>query len=151
MKKHAKLLILIGSQNDTEYFEDCRKVLQDFGISFEEKVLSAHRNPYELAEYLESDSFKEFDVVITAAGYANHLSGTVAARTKKPVIGVPLPSSSLLGLDSLLSTVQMPKGVPVATMTIGKAGATNAAHFAIRILALIYEDVGAKLNISSNK
>ncbi len=148
MKKFAKVLILIGSKNDAEYFDESKKVLQEFGIYFEERVLSAHRNPYELAEYLDSDSFKEFDVVITGAGYANHLSGTVAARTAKPVIGVPLPTSSLVGLDSLLSTVQMPKGVPVATMSIGKTGATNAAYLAIRILALVYEDIRAKLNNS---
>lgn len=146
MKKNAKILILIGSGNDSEYFEECKKVLENFGIFFDIKVLSAHRKPVELSEFLQSDDFKEYDVVITAAGYANHLSGTVAARTNKPVIGVPLPSSSLLGLDALLSTVQMPKGVPVATMTIGKAGATNAAYFAIRILAMVYEDVREKLN-----
>ncbi|MFN7182517.1 MAG: AIR carboxylase family protein, partial [Planctomycetota bacterium] len=95
--------------------------------------------------FLKSEEFNEYFIVITAAGYANHLSGTVAARTLKPVIGVPLPSSTLLGLDSLLSTVQMPRGVPVATMTIGKAGATNAAYFALRILANTDENLKAKL------
>lgn len=145
MQSIPKVLILLGSQNDKEYFEECKKVLEEYKVAYDEKILSAHRNPEELTEFLQSEEFKGYEVIITGAGYANHLSGTVAARTTKPVIGVPLPSSSLLGLDSLLSTVQMPRGVPVATMTIGKAGATNAGYFAIRILALFHNEIKEKL------
>ncbi|MFN7181516.1 MAG: 5-(carboxyamino)imidazole ribonucleotide mutase [Planctomycetota bacterium] len=145
MNKKKKVLIILGSRNDSEYFEECKKILNQFDVEYEEKILSAHRNPVELSEFLASEQFNEYDVVITGAGYANHLSGTVAARTIKPVIGVPLPTSSLAGLDSLLSTVQMPKGVPVATMTIGKAGATNAGYFALRILASSDESLRTKL------
>ncbi len=145
MTKKLKILILLGSKNDIEYFEDCKNILDEFGIDYDERILSAHRNPVSLAKFLQSEEFNEYAIVITAAGYANHLSGAVAARTIKPVIGVPLPSSTLLGLDSLLSTVQMPKGVPVATMTIGKAGAVNAAHFALRILGTIDENIKSKL------
>jgi len=146
MNRKPTILIIVGSKNDVEYFEDCKKVLEEYGVAYEEKVLSAHRNPIKLTEFIASKEFDEkFDIVISGAGYANHLSGTIAARTTKPVIGVPLPTSPLSGWDSLLSTVQMPKGVPVATMSIGKAGASNAAYFALRILALQYPSIREKL------
>ncbi len=137
--------ILMGSDSDLEVMRATQEVLKEFGVSNEMKVLSAHRTPDPLADYLKEAEAKGVQVFIAAAGMAAHLAGAVAARTHKPVIGVPLDASSLGGLDSLLSTVQMPAGVPVATVAIGKAGAKNAGFLAVQILALADPALAKKL------
>ena len=111
------------------------RILEEFGVPHEMKVLSAHRTPQETSEYAQSAEGRGIQALIAGAGYAAHLAGALAAHSTLPIIGVPLDASSLQGLDSLLSTVQMPKGIPVACMGIGKAGAINAALFAVQILA----------------
>jgi len=132
-----KVAIVLGSKNDMEYIEGAKEVFEKFEIPYEVKILSAHRTPEETAKFAKYAE-EEFDVIIAAAGYAAHLPGVIAAYTLLPVIGVPIPSSDLKGVDSLLSIVQMPSGIPVATVTIGKAGAKNAAYLAIEIMALKY-------------
>jgi phosphoribosylaminoimidazole carboxylase PurE protein len=132
----GNVLVLMGSPSDREYFEGAERLAEFFGFSMSVEVLSAHRQPSELRERLQRAVSEGTDVIIAAAGMAAHLAGVCAAETLLPVIGVPLPNSSLKGLDSLLSTVQMPSGVPVATVSIGKAGAQNALVLAARILAL---------------
>ncbi len=141
----AKVAILMGSANDKPIVERAANTLDKFGIENEMKVLSAHRNADEVADYVGGLVDRGFSAVIAAAGMANHLAGTVAARTNLPVIGVPLPGGLMDGLDSLLSTVQMPGGVPVATVAVGKAGATNAGVLAARIVALQDAGVAKKL------
>ena len=131
----AQLLILIGSQSDREYFDGIDKLAAYFGLTYELSVISAHRNPERLRERLALAQSDGTQVIIAAAGMAAHLAGACAAQSTLPVIGVPLPGSSLNGLDALLSTVQMPSGIPVATMAVGKAGAHNAVIFAARMLA----------------
>jgi phosphoribosylaminoimidazole carboxylase PurE protein len=128
--------ILMGSDSDAEALEPCGEVLRDFGVGYEAKVLSAHRTPKETADYAQSAKDKGVRVIIAAAGGAAHLAGVVAAYTELPVIGIPVETSSLKGLDSLLSTVQMPAGTPVATVAVGPGGVRNAAYLAVRILAL---------------
>ena len=130
-----KVWVAMGSDSDLPIMEEATKTLKAFGIAFEIDVVSAHRTPDETARLARDLEKNGFGAVIVGAGLAAHLAGMVAAHTTLPVIGVPLPSSSLLGLDSLLSTVQMPAGVPVATVTIGKSGAQNAAILAAQILA----------------
>ncbi|MFQ5683930.1 MAG: 5-(carboxyamino)imidazole ribonucleotide mutase [Candidatus Binatia bacterium] len=125
----------MGSDSDLAVMREAEKRLEQFGIPYEIRVLSAHRSPLKTQEYAESASQRGIEVIIVGAGAAAHLAGAVAANTMLPVIGVPIDSSSLNGLDALLSTVQMPTGVPVATMAIGKAGAANAGIFAAEILA----------------
>lgn len=142
----AKVAILMGSKSDEAIVARAHPVLDWFGIQHETKVLSAHRNSAEVVEYVEGLVDRGFSAVIAAAGMANHLAGTVAARTRLPVIGIPLPGGLMDGLDSLLSTVQMPGGVPVATLAVGKAGATNAGVLAARIVALQDAGVAAKLD-----
>jgi len=142
----AKVAILMGSASDRETVERVHPVLDWFGIEYETKVLSAHRNAEELARYAGELGARGFSVVIAAAGMANHLAGSVAARTSLPVIGIPLQGGLMDGLDSLLSTVQMPGGVPVATVAVGKAGATNAGVLAARIIALADPKVAKKLD-----
>jgi phosphoribosylaminoimidazole carboxylase PurE protein len=117
--------------------ESSARLLERFKIPFEMKIVSAHRTPDEAAEYTKKLAERGIKVVIAGAGWAAHLAGAAAAQTSLPVIGVPIDSSPLNGMDSLLSTVQMPPGVPVATMAIGKGGAYNAAVFAVRILSLL--------------
>lgn len=141
----AKVAILMGSASDKPIVERAQPILDWFGIEHETKILSAHRNAEEVAEYVGSLKERGFSVVIAAAGMANHLAGTVAARTNLPVIGVPLPGGLMDGLDSLLSTVQMPGGVPVATVAVGKAGATNSGVLAARIVGLSDKAVADKL------
>ena len=141
----AKVAILMGSTSDQAIVERAVPILEWFGIEHEMKVMSAHRNSAQVVEYVEALKDRGFSVVIAAAGMANHLAGTVAARTNLPVIGIPLPGGLMDGLDSLLSTVQMPGGVPVATLAVGKAGATNAGVLAARIIGLQDEGVAAKL------
>lgn len=126
------------------YAEECQKILTSYGIDNSLEISSAHRNPDRTDELAKTASANGFEVVICMAGMAAALPGVVAARTKLPVIGVPLPAS-LDGLDALLAIAQMPGGVPVATMGIGKAGAKNAAHLAARILAVKYPELNKKL------
>jgi phosphoribosylaminoimidazole carboxylase PurE protein len=128
--------ILMGSDSDLPVMEEAAKTLKDFGIAYEMTVSSAHRTPKRTSEYAQSAEGRGIKVIIAGAGSAAHLAGFIAAETTLPVIGVPIDSSPLKGLDSLLSTVQMPGGVPVASMAIGKAGAKNAGIFAAQILAV---------------
>ncbi|MCH8928245.1 MAG: 5-(carboxyamino)imidazole ribonucleotide mutase [Candidatus Marinimicrobia bacterium] len=137
--------ILSGSVSDAENVKATEEYLDYFGVSYESKVLSAHRNPTDVAEYVSKARSKGFKCIIAQAGMAAHLAGVVAAHTTLPVIGVPLSSSHLNGIDALYSTVQMPAGIPVATMAIGKAGAKNAAIFAVEILAVDDENLQDKL------
>ena len=127
-----QVVIIKGSKNDSSVMEKASQVLREAGIDFEEKVLSAHRDPQALDGYLKELPQRGVKVVIAGAGWAAHLAGAIASRTDLPVIGVPISSSPLKGMDALLSTVQMPPGVPVATVAIDCAA--NAAHLAIRIL-----------------
>jgi len=147
MERFNKILVsvIIGSQSDEEIMQSCVKHLDYFGISNEMKVLSAHRNPDALQEYLSQLEMRETKIIIAAAGMAAHLPGVIASKTIVPVIGVPLPGSHLNGVDALYSIVQMPAGIPVATVAVGKAGATNAAVLAAEILALCDGDITDKL------
>lgn len=135
----------MGSDSDLEVMREAEKRLDFFGIPYETRILSAHRSPHKTTEYADSASKRGIEVIIVGAGAAAHLAGAVAANTTLPVIGVPIDSSSLKGLDALLSTVQMPAGVPVATMAIGKAGAANAGIFAAEILGRKDPQISAKL------
>jgi len=128
--------ILMGSDSDLPVMEEAAKVLRDFKIPYEMTISSAHRTPKRTADYARGAEKKGIRVIIAGAGSAAHLAGFIAAETTLPVIGVPIDSSSLNGLDSLLSTVQMPGGVPVASMAIGKAGAKNAGIFAAQVLSI---------------
>lgn len=127
--------VIMGSKNDWEHLSPAGEILRELGISFEARVVSAHRTPDWMFEYAEAAEGRGIEVLIAGAGGAAHLPGMVASKTGLPVIGVPIPATALLGLDALLSIVQMPKGTPVATMAIGKPGAANAALFAAKILA----------------
>jgi 5-(carboxyamino)imidazole ribonucleotide mutase len=131
-----KVGVIMGSDSDLPVIEEALDVLEEFEIPFEVRIFSAHRSPAETCAYARSCSGRGLQVLIAAAGWAAHLAGVLAAETTLPVVGIPVDSSPLQGLDSLLSTVQMPPGIPVATMAIGKGGARNAALFAVQILAL---------------
>jgi phosphoribosylaminoimidazole carboxylase PurE protein len=133
--------VILGSKSDLPLMESCVKVLEELGIEHEVKVCSAHRNPRGVMEWATSARERGIKVVIAAAGGAAHLPGVVAAWTDLPVIGVPVPTQHLGGVDSLYSIVQMPAGIPVATVAIGEAGAKNAAWLAARILALGDADI----------
>ena len=128
--------VVMGSTSDWEVMSQAAKVLKEFGVSYEARALSAHRTPEALAQWLMTMEKRGARAFIAAAGGAAHLAGVVAAQSQLPVLGVPMPSKYLAGLDSLLSMVQMPKGIPVATFAIGEAGAANAALFAVAMLAL---------------
>ncbi len=128
--------IVMGSDSDLEIMEETASVLKKFGVSYEMTVASAHRSPKRAAEFASSAHKRGIKVIVAGAGHAAHLAGTMAAFTWLPVIGVPIDSSCLQGFDSLLSTVQMPPGVPVATVSIGKPGARNAGILAVQILAI---------------
>jgi 5-(carboxyamino)imidazole ribonucleotide mutase len=141
----SKIAIIMGSQSDLSTLEGAIELLKEFKVGFEVKVLSAHRTPKELVEYIEAAPKKEIKVFIAAAGGAAALAGVIAAHTILPVIGIPIETKSLKGLDSLLSTVQMPAGIPVASMAIGSAGAKNAAIFALEILGTADKKISAKL------
>jgi len=130
-----RVAILMGSSSDKDTMRSAAEILERFGVPYEMKVLSAHRTPVEASRYAENAEAAGIEVIIAGAGFAAHLAGVLAAHTVLPILGVPLPASSLQGMDSLLSTVQMPGGIPVATMTIGKAGAKNAGLFAVQILS----------------
>ncbi|MDR3554810.1 MAG: 5-(carboxyamino)imidazole ribonucleotide mutase, partial [Syntrophobacteraceae bacterium] len=137
MIQNPLVAIMMGSKSDVPVMETAAKLLDRFEIPYEMKVLSAHRTPDAAAQYVMGLEGRGVRVLIAGAGWAAHLAGVSAARTTLPVIGVPIDSSPLNGLDALLATVQMPPGVPVATMSIGKGGAHNAAVFAVRILSLL--------------
>lgn len=135
---NAKPLIgvVMGSKSDAETLAAALEILQEFGVAHEARVVSAHRTPDWLFEYAEAAAGRGLRVIIAGAGGAAHLPGMLAAKTHLPVLGVPIPTTTLQGIDSLLSIVQMPKGVPVGTLAIGKPGAANAALLAVSILAL---------------
>jgi 5-(carboxyamino)imidazole ribonucleotide mutase len=138
--------VIMGSKSDWEVMRAASDTLQDFGVPHESRVLSAHRTPALAAEFASGAEERGLEVIIAGAGGAAHLAGVTAAYTTLPVLGVPMESQSLKGLDSLLSTVQMPGGVPVGTLAIGKAGAKNAALLAIAILANHRPDLRKKLH-----
>lgn len=140
-----QVLILIGSESDRPTMEKTVKTLDEFGITSHLEVASAHRTPAKVASLVREGEKNGIKVFIAAAGMAAHLGGAVAANTVRPVIGVPLAGSALNGMDSLLSTVQMPKGIPVATVAIGDHGAINAGFLAAQIIALSDPNVEAKL------
>jgi len=143
---HAALVgILMGSDTDYPVMSEAAKTLEKFGIAYEIEVVSAHRTPARAHEYATTAAGRGLKVLIAAAGGAAHLAGVLAANTTLPVIGVPMSTSSLGGLDALLSTVQMPAGIPVAAMAIDKAGAINAAIFAAQILATADPEIARKL------
>lgn len=143
--------ILMGSDSDMPIMEEAAKVLKGFGIPYEITVSSAHRSPKRTSEYAKTACGRGIKIIIAGAGSAAHLAGFIAAETTLPVIGVPIDSSSLKGLDALLSTVQMPGGVPVAGMAIGKAGAKNAGIFAAEILATNDDRLAKKLKAYKEK
>ena len=137
--------IVMGSTSDWDTMKAAAKMLEEFGVPYEAKAMSAHRTPDMVSEWATNAAKRGMKAIIAGAGGAAHLAGVVAAHTTLPVLGVPMPSKHLQGLDSLLSTVQMPKGIPVATFAIGEAGAANAALFAVAMLALSDEKLAAKL------
>src|SRR5450755_2720655 len=149
----SKLLvsIVMGSDSDLDIMREAGKALDDFGIAYEMDVTSAHRSPDRTAEYARGAADRGVRVIIAGAGGAAHLAGVIAAHTSLPVIGVPIPSTSLNGLDSLLATVQMPAGIPVATVAIGKPGATNAGILAAQILGLADATIAKKLAMHKEK
>jgi len=137
--------IVMGSTSDWETMKAAAKVLEEFGVPYEAKAMSAHRTPQLVSEWASGAAKRGLKAIIAGAGGAAHLAGMVAAHTTLPVLGVPMPSKHLQGLDSLLSTVQMPKGIPVATFAIGEAGAANAALYAVAMLALTDSGLNKKL------
>ena len=143
--------ILMGSDSDARELKPCGDLLKEFGIPFEARVLSAHRTPKETIDYALLARKNGLRVIIAAAGGAAHLAGVVAANTDLPVIGIPIENTAFKGMDSLLSTVQMPAGTPVATVAVGSSGAKNAAFLAARILALSDETLAKKLREFKDK
>jgi len=137
--------IVMGSDSDLDIMREAAKSLDEFGIAYEMDVTSAHRSPERTAEYAKNAAGRGVRVIIAGAGGAAHLAGVIAAHTTLPVIGVPIPSTSLNGMDSLLATVQMPAGIPVATVAIGKPGATNAGLLAAQIIGLSTAEIATKL------
>ncbi|CAG0930842.1 MAG: N5-carboxyaminoimidazole ribonucleotide mutase [Rhodocyclaceae bacterium] len=145
MTKHPLVGIVMGSDSDWPVMKVCAETLKRFGVPYEAKVLSAHRTPDAALDYASMADDRGLKVLIGAAGGAAHLAGVLAAKTELPVLAVPMPSKHLQGLDSLLSMVQMPGGIPVATFAVGEAGATNAALFAVAMLALSDKELAKKL------
>ena len=143
---HPLVGVIMGSKSDWDTMRHASETLTRFGVLHESRVLSAHRTPHATSEYATSAEKRGLEVIIAAAGGAAHLAGVIAAHTVVPVLGVPMESPSLKGLDSLLSTAQMPGGIPVGTLAIGKAGATNAALLAIAILANHRPELREKLH-----
>jgi 5-(carboxyamino)imidazole ribonucleotide mutase len=137
--------IIMGSKSDYDVMKSCSQTLEEFGVQYELIISSAHRSPERTKDYVLAAEKKGAQVFIAAAGMAAHLAGVLASKTIKPIIGVPMSASALSGIDALLSTVQMPAGMPVATVAIGKAGAINSAYLAMQILALENEDLRMKL------
>lgn len=146
MLRRGKVAVIMGSDSDLPAMNEAVKILQDYGIGYEIKILSAHRSPDDTAKFAKSARSKGFSVIIAGAGAAAHLAGVVASHTTLPVIGVPMETKELKGIDSLLSTVQMPYGVPVATVAIGKTGAKNAGILAVEILGVTDKIIEKKLN-----
>jgi len=151
MSKQPLIAIVMGSDSDLEVMREAAKALDDFGITYEMDITSAHRSPARTSEFARQAAGRGIKVIIAGAGGAAHLAGVIAAETTLPVIGVPMPSSSLQGLDALLATVQMPAGIPVATLAIGKAGATNAGILAAQILALSDPTIARKMGQHKEK
>ena len=147
----VQVSIVMGSDSDLEIMREAGKALDDFGIAYEMDVTSAHRSPDRSADFAKKAAERGIKVIIAGAGGAAHLAGVIAAHTTLPVIGVPIPSTSLNGMDSLLSTVQMPAGIPVATVAIGKPGATNAGILAAQMIALADESIAKKLYAHKEK
>ncbi|WP_026691244.1 5-(carboxyamino)imidazole ribonucleotide mutase [Alteribacter aurantiacus] len=147
----VKVGVIMGSISDWDTMQDATDVLEELAIPYEKKIVSAHRTPDLMFEYAETAKARGIEVIIAGAGGAAHLPGMVAAKTLLPVIGVPVQSKALNGLDSLLSIVQMPAGVPVATVAIGKAGATNAGLLAAQQLAVHDESIATKLQYRRDK
>jgi phosphoribosylaminoimidazole carboxylase PurE protein len=148
---NPQVSIVMGSDSDLEIMREAGKALDGFGIGYEIDVTSAHRSPDRTAEFARNASGRGIRVIIAGAGGAAHLAGVIAAHTTLPVIGVPIPSTSLNGMDSLLATVQMPAGIPVATVAIGKPGATNAGILAAQILGVADTAVAKKLDAHKEK
>src|SRR5437868_12564026 len=146
-----QVAIVMGSDSDLEIMREAAKALDGFGIAYEMDVTSAHRSPARTAEFARGAAARGIRVIIAGAGGAAHLAGVIAAESTLPVIGVPIPSPSLQGLDSLLATVQMPAGIPVATVAIGKAGATNAGILAAQMLAMSDPEIGKKMSAYKEK
>src|SRR5678809_1183267 len=149
MSTKPRVSIVMGSDSDLDIMRESAKALEEFGIEYEIDVTSAHRSPDRTADFARKAATRGVRVIIAGAGGAAHLAGVIAAHTTLPVIGVPIPSTSLNGMDSLLSTVQMPAGIPVATVAIGKPGATNAGILAAQILGL--SDAGIAKNLGAHK
>ena len=143
--KRVDVSIVMGSQSDLPTMKETAVILKDFGVSFEMKVLSAHRTPEETAKYAKALKTRGVQVAIAGAGGSAALAGVVASHTVIPVVGIPIETSALNGMDSLLSTVQMPPGIPVATVAIGKSGAKNAALLAVQILSLSNKKLQKKI------
>jgi len=137
--------VIMGSQSDWETMQHACATLEEFGVAYEKRIVSAHRTPDLMAEYAKSARGRGLEVIIAGAGGAAHLPGMTAAHTTLPVLGVPVESKALKGMDSLLSIAQMPGGIPVGTLAIGKAGATNAALLAVSILSIKRPELAAKL------
>lgn len=144
--KNVLVSVVMGSDSDLPIMTETTKVLEEFGIGYELILTSAHRTPLRTTKFASSAAGRGIKIIIVGAGAAAHLAGVIASQTILPVIGIPIDATSLHGLDALLSTVQMPGGVPVASMAIGKAGAKNAALFATRILAVEDKELSAKLS-----
>ncbi len=143
--------IVMGSTSDWDVMKEAAQQLKDFGIAYEARALSAHRTPAELEAWIKDLEARGCKAFIAGAGGAAHLAGVVAAQTRLPVLGVPIPSKYLKGLDSLLSMVQMPKGIPVATFAIGEAGAANAGLFTVAMLALNDAKLATRLKAFRDK
>jgi len=141
----SAVAVVMGSDSDMGVMKSCIEMLKEFGIEPEVRIISAHRTPHVAAEFAANAAGAGKKIIIAAAGMAAHLAGAMAAQSMLPIIGVPMVSGDLGGLDALLSTVQMPPGVPVATMAVGKAGAKNAAVFAVEVLALSDKGLAGKL------
>jgi 5-(carboxyamino)imidazole ribonucleotide mutase len=151
MENNPLVAVIMGSKSDWDTMSNASKTLTDFGVPHETRIVSAHRTPQLLAEYATTAAERGLEVIIAGAGGAAHLPGMTAAYTILPVLGVPIESKSLKGIDSLLSIVQMPAGIPVGTVAIGKPGATNAALLAISILANSRPDLREKLRLFREK
>ena len=151
MASNPLVSIVMGSDSDLEIMREAGKALEQFGIAYEIDITSAHRAPRKTAEFARNAAGRGIKVIIAGAGGAAHLAGVIAAESTLPVIGVPIPSSSLQGMDSLLATVQMPAGIPVATVAIGKAGATNAGILAAQMLALSDAELAKKIHAHKEK
>ncbi len=151
MDKKPLVSIVMGSDSDLEIMQECAKALEGFGIPYEIDVTSAHRSPARTSKYAREAAGRGIRVIVAGAGGAAHLAGVIAAESTLPVIGVPIPSTSLQGLDSLLAIVQMPAGIPVATVAIGKPGATNAGILAAQILATADPEIARKMNAHKEK